>query len=41
MPVITNYAQIMCSLGKCRESLGSNRPSSATELGASSLCDTC
>lgn len=32
MPVITNYAKIMCSLGKQRELLDDNRPPSVTEL---------
>lgn len=37
MPVITDYAKIMCSLGKQREPLDNNRPPSVTELQETNL----
>lgn len=41
MPVITNYAKIMYSLGEQRELLDNNRPPSVTESRETSLWNTC
>lgn len=41
MPVITDYAKIMCSLGKQREPLDNNWLPSVTELRETNLRNTC